>query len=142
MIHQIVKSRQRSGPFTLKNRHRVGKARWAFAKAFLSGSDGAPHRLSIRNRTASSNPAILCARFLAINDMVKKRKARRGANASKRTRSAKATARRPGVKAVKKKLRKQPARTAEKQNPKSKRRTGLHAKGGGNATAAGVTFQA
>src|SRR5215204_3612066 len=74
--------------------------------------------------------------------MVKKQKAPRGSNTSKRTRSANATARRPGAKAVKKKLRTTPARIVKKQKPKSKRRTGLHAQGGGNATAAGVTFQA
>jgi energy-coupling factor transporter ATP-binding protein EcfA2 len=74
--------------------------------------------------------------------MVKKQKVRSGPNASKRTRSAKATARRPGVRTVKKKLRTPPARAAKKQKLRSKRRTGLHAKGGGNATAAGVTFQA
>jgi hypothetical protein len=76
--------------------------------------------------------------------MAKKRKTRRGPKASKRTRSVKATARRPGVKvAKKKKLRTTPsARTNKKHKPKSKQRSGLHAKGGGNATAAGVTFQA
>src|SRR3954452_4735119 len=76
------------------------------------------------------------------NDIVKKQKARSGSNASKRKRSAKAIGRRTGVKTVKKKLRTPPARAAKKQKPKSKQRTGLHAKGGGNATAAGVTFQA
>jgi hypothetical protein len=81
-------------------------------------------------------------RFASANDMAKKRKTRWRSNASKRTRSAKATALRPGVKTVKKKLRTPPARTAKKQKSKSKRHTGLHAKGGGNATAAGVTFQA
>jgi hypothetical protein len=76
------------------------------------------------------------------NDMAKKRTARRGPKASKRRRSGKATARRSGVKAAKKKLRTTPARAKKKQTPTSKRRSGLHAKGGGNATAAGVTFQA
>jgi hypothetical protein len=77
------------------------------------------------------------------NDMVrKKRGPRGGSTASKLTRSAKATARRSGVKSVTRKLRTPPARAAKKQKPKSKQRTGLHAKGGGNATAAGVTFQA
>lgn len=74
--------------------------------------------------------------------MAKKRTARRGPKASKRRRSGKATARRSGVKAAKKKLRTTPARAKKKQTPTSKRRSGLHAKGGGNATAAGVTFQA
>src|SRR3954452_15083678 len=77
------------------------------------------------------------------NDMVrKKRGPRGGSTASKLTRSAKATARRSGVKSVTRKLRTPPARAAKKQKPKLKQRTGLHAKGGGNATAAGVTFQA
>src|SRR3954465_11805500 len=77
------------------------------------------------------------------NDMVrKKRGPRGGSTASKPPGSAKATARRSGVKSVTRKLRTPPARAAKKQKPKSKQRTGLHAKGGGNAAAAGVTFQA
>lgn len=74
--------------------------------------------------------------------MVKKQKARSGSSATKHTRSGKATARPPGVKTVNKKLRTQPDRAAKKQKLKSKGRTGPHVKGGGNATAAGVTFQA
>jgi hypothetical protein len=75
------------------------------------------------------------------DDMAKKRKARRATNASKRKRSGKA-ARRPGVKVAKKKLRHLPARATKRPKTKPKRRKGLHATGGGNATAAGVTFQA
>ena len=54
------------------------------------------------------------------------------------------TARRAGVK-MEKKRRKPTVRAAnarKRQKLKSKRRAGLHAKGGGNATAAGVSFQA
>jgi hypothetical protein len=73
--------------------------------------------------------------------MAKKQKSRRAPEAAKRTRSGKTTSRRPGVKAAKKR-RTSPTRASKRQKPKPKQRAGLHARGGGNATAAGVTFQA
>jgi hypothetical protein len=85
----------------------------------------------------------LICKLASANDMAKKRKARGGSNAPKRTRSGKASARRAGVKTVKKKKIRTPSVAATKRKePKSKQRARLHAKGGGNATAAGVSFQA
>jgi len=82
-----------------------------------------------------------------LNNMTKKRKARRRVNTSKRKRSGKTPARRPFVTPAKKKKARKLTGTATKKSPKSsrlkaKRRTRLHAKGGGHATAAGVSFQA
>ena len=75
--------------------------------------------------------------------MAKKRKVRWVSNASKRARSGKAIARRSDVKTTKKKKMHTPSLAASKrQKPKPKRRARLSAKGGGNATAAGVSFQA
>jgi hypothetical protein len=69
-------------------------------------------------------------------DMAKKHRAGRPQRASQRKKASKPTAR------ALPKVRKKAKAIGKNAKPKAKRRAALAAKGGGNATAAGVTFQA
>lgn len=74
--------------------------------------------------------------------MAKKQKARWTANASKRKKAGRAAPRGHRVKAAMEKQQRRSVRKTKRPKPKPRTKNGLHAKGGGHATAAGVTFQA